>query len=337
MSTASCGPSPVVTSSSSASPSPDASRQTSISPPAPSPQNLALEGRIKLEGLIALAPAGDGVWYIRGREGDAIVGHATATASTLEAPAGPAPVSLAAAAEGVLLLEGAPTLQGFTERVNVLELLDPATLAVKASVSVPGVPTGLAAEDASIWVVTAEGVVYRYAERSLHLVATVRTQGRGPGRVVVALGAVWIINTGADAGGAPALLVHRINPKTDTVEETTAVAKSNGIGVIGAGRTHVWVASGASDLPAGQGRLVRFSASGSSDLSVPAPIPIAVAEYEGSVWWLTGSGSLGAVSDDASTIASPLNVGVTGSDITTSGDRLWIASEDLLVFSAPTP
>lgn len=78
-----------------------------------------------------------GVWYVRAEATAGWVGRATPAGSAQEARTGQSPVAVSASSQGLYVLEGEPTFSYQGGRTNVLERLDPKTLAVVSSVAVP--------------------------------------------------------------------------------------------------------------------------------------------------------------------------------------------------------
>jgi hypothetical protein len=327
---AACGPLP----SPSPLPSPGSSL-FSLSPAPSGPQASVLPpptvtGHIALIRPFALEPADDGVWYLRGGEGSAKVGHATSSGHIREVDAGPAPLTLAAGTSAIFVLEGLPTLKPKQPRVNSVERLDPETLDVLSSAAIRGFPADLAVDKQTVWIVTTDGVLHGYDPLTLSLLQDIELTGNGPSQVTTTIEAIWVLNAEVGEDGSSVLLLHRIDREAPTRVNTYSIADASVVGVL-TGGSFIWVGAGGSDLPGGEGRLYAFDRDGKAENVVRIPTPVGVTESNGWLWWATSDGTVGAVSVDGGRQRAPLKVGDGAADLVASESRLWVASDDLVI------
>jgi hypothetical protein len=289
----------------------------------------AVIAHLPLAGLLGLAPAPAGVWYVRSEATDGWIGRATITRSVQESKAGPAPVAVVASADALYLLEGQPTFASKRARTNVIERLDQVTLNVVASSPVSGLGTDLIIADDRVWVVTAQGDLHAYREPDLAPAGDVQLGGRGDARVAASEGYVWVLN-GLVSESETTLLLHRVSVDNESV----FTARIDGrIGLaLSAGESGVWVGTG-SDTP-GQGMLYPFARE-SFGPPLTVPTPIALADSAGLLWWASNDGRVGVSDGQVATPLNGMSAGTGAADVAISNGLVWVA-EDTLVVIRPT-
>jgi hypothetical protein len=169
---------------------------------ASSTATLVVQSRLPSMPVIGLAPATDGrAWFIgRGSPGE--VGLLSPSGVVKRAPAGPAPVAVAAADGGVFVVEGRPdTGPANQARSDVLERLDPETMKVVATVRLPELVTAITAVPGSVWAIATDGTVTAYDAKTLAVVFTAHLAGAGAGSIASTGDNVWAaIGRVTDAG-----------------------------------------------------------------------------------------------------------------------------------------
>jgi len=293
-----------------------------------SPPGIVI-AHLPIPGLLGLAPAPAGVWYVRSEATGGWVGRASTTSSLQESKAGPAPVAVVASAEALYVLEGQPMVSSERARTNVIERLDQATLKVVASSPVSGLGTDLVMAGGRVWVVTAEGHLYAYRERDLALTGDVQLGGGGDARVAASEGYVCVLD-GLVSESETTLLLHRVNVADESVF-TARIDGRTGL-ALSAGASGVWVGTG-SDT-AGQGMLYPFAGE-SFGPPLAVPTPIALADTAGLVWWVSNDGRIGVSDGQAMTPVTGMSVGTGAADVAISDRLVWVA-EDTLVVIRPT-
>lgn len=286
---------------------------------APAPSVLA---RIALTGVVDLAPAADGVWYVRIDGSGGHVGLATTTGSVREAPAGPTPAAIAEGFGAVYIVEGTSD-RGEAARTNVVERLDPQTLQVEASRAVTS-PTDIVVNDGTVWVVTTRTGLVAFGPDLAEL-ATVPLAGSGPARAAASADRIWVLNGRADP---PVHLLHAVGlqDRTDTIVEIAGGGSSGALAVDG---PVVWV--GTLGAGAGLGHLVQVD----RDLApltlatIPAAADLAVRGDR--VWWISVDGQVGTVDSTTGTVGGATGIGATGACLAASGDTVWACADDVFV------
>lgn len=309
---------------------PPSSALATAAPSASSSQDavLAVRAEIPLDGLLALAPSRDGVWYLRALGGQAWIGEASVERSMQEERAGPQPVALAATSSAIYVLEGRPETNPNQPRVDVVERLDPATLKVTASVSVGALATDLAADGSTVWVVTVDGALLGFDTQTLSPTARVQLQGDGPSRLGVGAGRVWVVNGSVDEAGKTAIQIHGIDTRSGQETVSLTVPGDAVTAVLTVGEK-VWVATGTG--AAGLGRAFPIDTDGSVGDQFTVPTPVAISQEGDRLWWASLDGRVGAFAPDGTSAAAPLQVGSGAADLVLSSSLVWVASDDLIV------
>lgn len=306
--------------------SPSASASASSSPTSPIPS--AISARIPLEGLVALEPASDGVWYLRVEGDEGRLGRATVAGIAQEAAAGPAPVAIAAEGNSLFVLEGRPELSPERPRTDVLERIDPRTLTVIASAAVGGLATDVATANGMVWVIRVDGVLLGFRSSDLSRTAQVSLIGRGPGRVATGFGRVWALNGQVDESGATHLFVHRIDPTALARPQMVEIKGGGSFGVLAIGR-QVWAGSGSS--AGGIGRLYPLTIEGVRTEPLTISTPNALAAADGWIWWASADGHVGAINEETLDRTPDLSIGTGATDVAISHGDVWVAGDDLAV------
>lgn len=185
---------------------------------------------------------------------------------------------------------------------NTVLRIDPATNQVAATITIT-LPSGVAADATSAWVVSDDGLVSRIDPATNQVAAAVHTQDTG-GRIGVGSGAIWVTNYGhtGQADGS----VTRIDPATNQVVAKTTVGEDPWDIAIGGGS--VWV--GLYDAPT----VVQLDAATNAVLRqvTVAGNVYRLAADDQSVWALwnpgresTGPGSVTRITHGKGTLAKP--------------------------------
>lgn len=285
----------------------------------PAPSVVA---RIALTGVVDLAPAADGVWYVRIDGSGGHVGLATTTGSVREAPAGPAPAAIAEGSGAVYVVEGTSD-RGQAARTNVVERLDPQTLQVEASRAVTS-PTDVVVTDGTVWVATTRTGLVAFGPDLAEL-ATVPLAGSGPARAAASADRIWVLNGRADP---PVHLLHAV-ALPDRTDTTVEIAGGGSFGALAVDGMGIWV--GTLGAGAGLGHLVQVD----RDLAVRAvatiPAPADLAVLGDRVWWIGVDGQVGTLDPTTGTVGGAIGIGATGACLTASGGAVWACADDLFV------
>jgi hypothetical protein len=281
--------------------------------------------RLHLAGVVALAPAPGGVWYLRAGSYGGRIGRSTLTSSLPESAVGPAPVALAETTDALFVLEGQPAQSGRQPRTNVIERLDPVTLRVEASSPVTGLGTDIGVAAGRAWVVTSDGVLHLYRLPDLKRAGDVALGGGGDARIAIGEGAVWVLD--ADVSQvATTLVLHRVDPDHPATF-TTARLSGTTVFALSAGPAGTWVGTGSAS--GGLGAAYRLSAAGFGP-PVSIPTPNAFAGGAASVWWASADGHVGSLGDTGEAPYEDLTVGTGATDIAISEGLIWVAADDLV-------
>jgi len=295
---------------------------------------LVTETQLSIAGVIALAPAADGAWFVS--TGDpATVGLLSVTGIAHASAAGPAPVAVVASGNDVFLIEGEPDT-GPTNgpRTNVLERLDAATLEVRSSVPLKHLTTAATHSDGVVWTIGTQGDVTAYEDRTLAPVWTTRLDGRGPAAITAGTGAVWAaigkVGEGSDHGQ---YLVARIGLQDDHRIQTTIVP-GDGVGPLIAAGATAWLA--AADYPVFD-RLYSIGSDGKIGAPADIPTPAGMAVDAGRLWWVGVDGSTGAIDEATGARTPQLTLpGGSGAAIAVDGATAYVAAGDqVFVLSLP--
>ena len=320
-----CSPTVPPRSPTSASGSPSPSRSpigsvTSLPSVALPPPSVV--AHIALTGVVDIAPAADGVWYVRIDDSGGHVGLATTTGSVREAPTGPAPAAIAEGTDAVYVAEGTSE-SGNAMRTNVIERLDPQTLKVEAARAVMS-PTDVVISDRTVWVATTRtGLVALGPD--LTEVATVALAGSGPAHAAASADRIWVLNGQADP---PVHLLHAVSlrDRTDTTVEIAGGGSFGALAVDGAG---VWV--GTLGAGAGLGHLVQVDRNLAPRTVATIPAPADLAIFGDRVWWIGVDGQVGTLDPTTGTVGGAIDIGTTGACLTASVDAVWACADDLVV------
>lgn len=277
---------------------------------------------IALTGLTDLAPAPDGVWYLRIDGAGGHVGLASTDGSVREATTGPTPAAIASAGASLYVVEGTSE-NGNADRTNVLERLDPTTLVVMATVPISS-PTDVVVDGGTVWAATTRGTV-EVLGPDLVSIATIEVGGSGPAQAIAVDRRVWVLNGRADP---PAHLVHVI-AEADRSVTTIELPGGGSFGALTSAVNTVY--AGTLGGGPGLGHLVGINPDLSERTLATIPAPAGLAVLGDRIWWVGVDGRVGAVDRASGAVGRSIATGATGACLTASGEVLWVCADDLVV------
>jgi DNA-binding SARP family transcriptional activator/ABC-type transport system substrate-binding protein len=193
--------------------------------------------------------------------------------------------------------------------------VDARTRALQATVSIEGVPAGLAADAAGVWVTTTAGRLYRIDPRFNSAVTVAHLQqptfglGATVGEVASGLGSLWV----TDAIGT----VTRVDPATHRIVARTGVGlDASGLTVSG---DAVWIAN------RGDGTVSRV-VSGKVTTVPVGHGPQRLAAGAGAIWVADAlDGSLARIDPRAARVQRRIAAGRRPVDVAVAAGSLWVA------------
>lgn len=294
--------------------------------------SASVTGHLPLPGVIALEAATDGVWYIRSDRVGGWIGRATPSSLGDEVRVGPAPVAVASSGPAIYVAEGRPD-ETKQPRVDVVELLDPNTLKIRASAPLEGLITDMIVTGGMVWVTTADGTLHVFDGRDLSPLAETHFEGSGPSHLATWDGSVWVLTGEIDESGGQRTLLHRIARHSYAVGSTSTIPGTAGVSALSGGTTG-WAATGSS--APGAGRIYRLDSAGSPTASFGVPTAAAMVALADSLWWASADGQVGMIRPSAANQLQPLRIGSGATDIVFSAGLIWVASDDLVTLR-PSP
>jgi hypothetical protein len=288
--------------------------------------SASVAAKFSLVGVFDVAPATDGVWFVRIDGAGGHAGVAVDGGTVREVSVGRAPFAIAVSATDVYVAEAEPDT-GPAPRANRVERLDKKTLKLAAAVTVAD-PVDLVVSDGSVWVISSSGKLEKLDAQTLQHRITVQLDGVGRGRIAVGQGLVWVLNARSDS---TAYLVHRIDP-TAPVDRVTAISGGGSFGSLTLTPTSTWI--GTVDVGPGLGDAVEVSSTGDIGRTFTLPAPAGIAT-DGSdiLWWASVDGRIGALDLRSGTVGASVQAGITGACLATANGRLWACEDTLVVLN----
>jgi hypothetical protein len=278
---------------------------------------------------LAVAADGDEAWYVREDTPLGHIGHVASTgAPAEEVDAGPEPIDVAVGPAALYVLEGIPddAPRKGLPRVGVLEKLDRGSLRVVATTRLAGLPVDILVDGQRIWVGGIDGAVASYDAGNLAPRASAKVSGAGSSVVAAGAGAIWLVNGVVDRH---VHLVHRLDPATATELSTWSIPGDGVFGTVAVG-DRVWTAA----VDAAESLLYPVSLDGTTAPPIRVPRIAAMATDHGSLWWLSSGAVLNRLDEATIARSAQVDVGDVGQALAVSGDRIWVASEDLVELTA---
>lgn len=341
-----CAPAPPPTSSASAasgSPSgaitapptlPKSSATVRPSPTAAALSRPSIRASFALPGVRSMTGATGGAWFVTQEPTGGSIGFLTADGVARRAPAGPAPVAIAASGSAVFVVEGVPEGSAAGQaRVGRLERIDAATLRVLADTRLADPADAVVHTPGLVWIVGAGGSVSAYDDQTLAEKQSFPLGGRPPGSLAASPSAIWVVVGAEGDNGAGEYILARISLSADHALTMSALP---GVGIdplLTAG-TEIWLA--VAEHP-GDYRLFLVDDGGKLTELGPISAPAAIAVGDGLLWSVGVDGSAEVV--EASTGARSPSFKPAegaGSAIAADGRTAFVASSGrVFVMTAP--
>lgn len=298
--------------------------------PGASPAVLVPQATLPATPVIALAPATDGHAWFLGRGSPGGVGSLSASGIAHRAPTGPAPVAVAGAKD-VFVVEGRSDTGAASARSEVLERLDPATLAVVSSVRLPELVTGIATVGDSVWLIATDGTVTAYEATTLTPTFTAHLDGVGPASISATADTVWAaIGKVTDAGVgqyAIACFDAASHARTDMVVAGDGVSP-----VIAAGGRRAWLAYPDGDVAD------RLAVSDGGDFVAigQTAAPAGMVIVGDRVWSASIDGAVETMDGSSGAVLGSYTGAGGGTAITAADGSVFVGlGRDVVIFAAP--
>jgi hypothetical protein len=248
----------------------------------------------------------------------------TRDAIVTDVAAGPAPTAIAASTNAVFVAEGEPdTGPPGQPRTQVLERLDPTSLAVERSVAAPSV-VDVTLTPGLVWTVTTSGLVVAYDDTALAKRWSFQLDGRGRASVSADSNQVWAVIGSIDDAGSGHYVVGRIDAATGVAMEPIEVP-GDGVGpTIIAGRP-AWLAI--ADDPI-HDRLYAMNLDGSLHEVGSIPPPAGMSRDDQAIWSLGVDGSITIFDASSGERITSGAARSSGAALAVSGDAAYLAIGD---------
>ena len=295
---------------------------------------LLVKATLPIRNVVALAPAAGAAWFITtGSPGT--VGLLAPSGVARARPAGPAPVAVVGAGQDIFVVEGSPDSGETSEaRTNVLERIDAASLNVVGRVSLTESTTAVAHTSGLVWTMSTQGTVTAYEDQALVPRWTGHVKGIGSASISAGSNEVWGAIGSVGESGDGHYVVAQIDLPDGHAMRTTVVPGDGVAPMIAAG-TGTWLAI--ADYPIFD-RLYRLNANGVVGTPTYIPSPAGMASAAGRLWWVSASGSVGAVDEKTGAASPEIRLpGGSGVAIAVDNSTAYAAVGDHVFVLVPAP